>query len=184
MEESEKEARNKAKELADKVSEPQKKPRQSTPTFSKNVYLEQPGGSQPRAAADESSVRNGAIPMKLNALFVIMLREEKIDADMVLVGHALGDAGFVGSRISVSFSRIVTRLNFKSTAPCSPTPPDTAAPFSEVPWYERGWMGLAIKGKQDQEAMIPAGAVDDNVSTAKSTIQVRQGLDARRRRGS
>ncbi len=54
------------------------------------------------------------------------------------------------------FSRIITRVNFKEGAVFA-DPADSAAPFGELPWFDRAFMGLAVKGSKIQEAVIPAG---------------------------
>src|SRR5262249_15170718 len=69
------------------------------------------------------------------------------------------------------FSRIVTRINFKDGAVFS-DPADAGAPFGDLPWFDRGIVGLAVKGSKVQEAAIPAGTPDDNVSTFAMTAQV------------
>jgi hypothetical protein len=69
------------------------------------------------------------------------------------------------------FSRIVTRLNFKDGAIFA-DPADSASPFGELPWFDRGVSGLAVKGSKVQDASIPAGTADDNVSTQKVTMRV------------
>jgi hypothetical protein len=69
------------------------------------------------------------------------------------------------------FSRIVTRLNFKDGAVFA-DPADAAAPFGDLPWFDRGIQGLAVKGTKIQEAAIPAGTMDDNISSVKSALRV------------
>ena len=41
-----------------------------------------------------------------------------------------------------------------------------------MPWFDRGVQGLAVKGSKVQEAVIPAGYADDNVSTEKCTMHI------------
>lgn len=69
------------------------------------------------------------------------------------------------------FSRIITRVDLKEGAVFA-DPADPAAPFGELPWFDRGVLGLVVKGSKIQEAMIPAGSPDDNVSTLSATIRV------------
>ena len=171
MEKTEKEARNKAKELADKISDPQKKAEAIYSYLQQNVTSSNLGGVNLGRSADEILSSKRGDPDEINSLFVIMLREEKIDADMVLMATQ-NWATLVRVFPNFSqFSRIVTRVNFKNR-PMFADAADPAAPFGEVPWYERGVTGLAIKGSKIQEAVIPAGTVDDNVSSVKTAIQV------------
>ena len=171
MEKSEKEARNKAKELADKISDPQKKAQAIYSYLQRNITSSNLGGVNLGRPADEIVSTKRGDPDGINALFVLMLREEKIDADMVLVATQNWETLVRGFPNFSQFSRVITRLNFKSGIVFA-DPADPAAPFGEVPWYERGVMGLAVKGSKIQEADIPAGTVDDNVSIARSTMQV------------
>ncbi len=171
MEKSEKEVRNKAKELADKISDPQKKAEAIYSYLQQNITSSNLGGINIDRQADGILSAKRGDPDEINALFVIMLREEKIDADMVLVATQNWETLVRGFPNFSQFSRLITRLNFKSGAAFADAA-DPAAPFGEVPWYERGVMGLAVKGSKIQEAMIPAGTMDDNVSSAKSAMQV------------
>jgi hypothetical protein len=100
-----------------------------------------------------------------------MLHEAKVDADMVLVATQNWWSLVKAFPNYNQFSRIVTRLNFKDGTGFA-DPADAAAPFGELPWFDRGVLGLAIKGNKIQDALLPAGTVDENVSTATSTIEV------------
>ena len=100
-----------------------------------------------------------------------MLREVKIDADMVLAATQNWDTLVRAFPNFSQFSRIVTRLNFKDGVEFA-DPADAAAPFGDLPWFDRGVQGLAIKGSKIQDAVIPAGTVDLNVSTVTSAMQI------------
>ncbi len=171
MEKSDKDVRNKAKELADKISDPQKKAQAIYSFLQHNITSSDLGGVGPRGQVDEILKAKRADPDEINVLFVDMLREEKIDADVVLLATQNWETLVRGFPNFSQFSRLITRMNFKSGVVFA-DPADAASPFGELPWYERGIMGLAVKGSKIQEAMIPAGTEDDNVSIAKSTIQV------------
>ena len=110
-------------------------------------------------------------PDEINALFVLMLKEAKVDADMVLVATQNWQTLVRGFPNFSQFSRIVTRLNFKDGAVFA-DPADAAAPFGELPWFDRGVLGLAVKGSKVQEAIIPSGTPDDNVSMEKTTMRI------------
>ena len=100
-----------------------------------------------------------------------MLKEVKVDSDMVLVATQNWQTLVRAFPNCSQFSRIVTRVNFKDGAVFA-DPADSAAPFGEVPWFDRGVQGLAVKGSKVQEAVIPAGTADDNVSTGKTTMRI------------
>jgi Domain of Unknown Function with PDB structure (DUF3857)/Transglutaminase-like superfamily len=171
MQKSEKEARNKAKELAEKLPDPRKKAEAIYKYIQQNITSSNLAGVHLGRPADEILSAKRGDPDEINALFVLMLKEVKIDSDMVLVATQNWQTLVRGFPNRSQFSRIVTRLNFKDGAVFA-DPADSAAPFGEVPWFDRGVQGLAVKGSKVQEAPIPAGAVDDNVSTGKTVMRV------------
>jgi hypothetical protein len=121
--------------------------------------------------ADELITSKRGDPDEINALFVIMLREVKVDADMVLVATQNVQTLVRGFPNVSQFSRIVTRVNLKDGVVFA-DPAEPAAPFGELPWFDRGVMGLAVKGSKVQEAAIPAGTPEDNLSVTKVSLQV------------
>src|SRR6202051_1338715 len=163
MEKSEKEAKNKAKEVAEKLPDLRKKAEAIYKYIQQNITSSNLAGVHLGRPADEILSAKRGDPDEINALFVLMLKEVKIDSDMVLVATQNWQTLVRGFPNRSQFSRIVTRLNFKDGAIFA-DPADAAAPFGEVPWFDRGVQGLAVKGSKVQEAMIPAGAIDDNVS--------------------
>jgi hypothetical protein len=171
MEKSEKEAKNKAKDLAEKLPDPRKKAEAIYKYIQQNITSSNLAGVSLGRPADEILSAKRGDPDEINALFVLMLKEVKVDSDMVLVATQNWQTLVRGFPNRSQFSRIVTRLNFKDGAIFA-DPADSAAPFGEVPWFDRGVQGLAVKGSKVQEAVIPAGAVDDNVSTGKTTMHV------------
>jgi hypothetical protein len=171
MEKSEKEARNKSKELADKVSEPRKKAEAIYKFIQQNITSSDLAGVALGRPADEILSAKRGDPDEINALFVLMLREAKIDADMVLVATRNWQTLVRGFPNRSQFSRAITRINFKDGAVFA-DPADSASPFGELPWFDRDVQGLAVKGSKVQEAAIPAGTLDDNVSTGKTTMHV------------
>jgi hypothetical protein len=171
MEKTEKEVRNKAKELADKASDPQKKAEAIYSYLQQNVRSSNLAGVGLGRPADEILAAKRGDPDEINALYVLMLREAKIDSDMVLIATQNWETLVRGFPNFSQFSRIITRLNFK-TGVVFADPADPAAPFGEVPWFERGVQGLAVKGSKIQDAVIPSGGPDDNVSTTTVTMQI------------
>jgi transglutaminase-like putative cysteine protease len=84
MEKTEKVARSKAHELTEKLSDPRKKAEAIYSYLQQNVTSSNLAGvGLGRPADDILSAKRGD-PDEINAMYVIMLREVKIDADMVL----------------------------------------------------------------------------------------------------
>jgi len=171
MENGEKDARSKAKEIAEKISDPQKKAAAIYAYLQQNVRSTNLAGIVLDRPADQIISAKHGDPDEINALFVLMLREEKIEADMVLVATQNWNTLVKAFPNFDQFSRIITRMNFKGVTVFA-DPADAAAPFGELPWYDRGVQGLAVKGTKIQDASIPAGVADDNVSTTKLSMQV------------
>ena len=167
----EKDTRNKAKELADKISDPRMKAQALYSYLQQNITSTNMTGVDIGREADAVLSGKRADPDEINALFVIMLREEKIDANMVLLATQNWQTLVPSFPNYSQFSRVVTRMNLKSGALFA-DPADPAAPFGQLPWYERGITGLEVKGSKIQQAPIPTGTIDDNVSTTKSALQI------------
>jgi hypothetical protein len=171
MEKSNKEMRNKAKELAEKLPDPRKKAEAIYKYIQQNITSSNLAGVYLGRPADEILSAKRGDPDEINALFYLMLKEVKVDSDLVLVATKNWGT-LVGAFPNRSqFSRIVTRLNFKDAAVFA-DPADSASPFGEMPWFDRDVHGLAVKGSKVQETVIPAGSFDDNVSTGKWTMHI------------
>jgi hypothetical protein len=171
MEKSEKEARNKARELTDKISDPRKKAEAIYAYLQQNVKSSNLAGVGLGRTSDEILSSKRGDPDEINALYILMLHEVKVDADMVLAATPNWWSLVKIFPNFSQFSRIVTRLNLKDGVTFA-DPADPAAPFGDLPWFDRGVPGLAIKGSKIQDALIPTGTVDENVSTAASTMRV------------
>lgn len=171
MEKVEKEARNKSKELTDKISDPRKKAEAIYSYLQQNITSSNLAGVGLGRPADEILSAKRGDPDQINALYVIMLREAKVDADMVLAATRNWETLVRVFPNFTQFSRLVTRLNFKDGVVFA-DPADAAAPFGDLPWFDRGVQGLAIKGSKIQDALIPTGALEDNISTNTSTMKV------------
>jgi hypothetical protein len=171
MQKTDKDARNKAKELVEKIPDPRKKAEAIYKYLQQNITSSSLAGVYIGRPADEVLKNKRGDPDEINALFVLMLKEAKIDADMILVATQNWQTLARGFPNRSQFSRIVTRLNFKEGAVFA-DPADAAAPFGEVPWFDRGVQGLAVKGSKVQDALIPTGTPDDNVSTEKTTMRI------------
>jgi Domain of Unknown Function with PDB structure (DUF3857)/Transglutaminase-like superfamily len=171
MEKGEKETRNKAKELAEKLPDPHKKAEAIYKYIQMNIASSDLAGVGLGRPADEILSAKRGDPDEINALFVLMLKEAKVEADMVLVATQNWQTLIRSFPNRSQFSRIVTRLNFKDGAVFA-DPADSAAPFGELPWFDRGVSGLAVKGSKVQDASIPPGTAEENVSTQKVTMRV------------
>jgi hypothetical protein len=171
MEKSDKEVRNKAKELAEKLPDPHKKAEAIYKYLQQNITSSNLAGVALGRPGDEILSAKRGDPDEINALFYLMLKEVKVESDMVLVATKNWQTLVGGFPNRSQFSRIVTRVNFKDGAVFA-DPADSASPFGEVPWFDRDVHGLAVKGTKIQEAAIPAGTTDDNVSTVKTTMRV------------
>lgn len=171
MEKSQKEAKNKAKEVAEKFPDARKKAEAIYKYLQQNITSSNLIGVNLGRTADELLTSKRGDPDEINALFVMMLREAKVDADMVMVATQNWQTLVRGFPNFSQFSRIVTRVNLKEGAVFA-DPAEPAAPFGELPWFDRGVTGLAIKGSKVQEAAIPAGTPDDNLSVTKISLQV------------
>ena len=171
MEKGEKELKNKCKELVEKLPDPRTKAEAIYKYLQQNITSSDLAGVYLGRTADEILSAKRGDPDEINALFVLMLKEVKVDSDIVLVATRNWQTLVRGFPNRSQFSRIVTRLNFKDGAVFA-DPADSASPFGEVPWFDRGVQGLAVKGSKIQEAVIPAGTADDNVSTEKTVMHV------------
>ena len=171
MEKNEKETKNKAKQLAEKLSEARNKAEAIYKYIQQNITSSNLIGIGLGRPADDLITSKRGDPDEINALYVMMLKEVKVDADMVLVATQNWDTLVRGFPNISQFSRIVARVNFKDGIVFA-DPAEPAAPFGELPWFDRGVTGLAVKGSKVQEAAIPAGTPDDNLSVTKISLQV------------
>jgi hypothetical protein len=171
MEKSEKEAKNRVKDLTDKVADPHQKAQAIYKYIQQNITSSDVVGVLLGETADDVLTAKRGDPDEINALYVTMLKEAKIEADMVLVATQNWQTLVRAFPNRSQFSRIITRVNFKDGAVFA-DPADAAAPFGELPWFDRGVQGLAVKGTKIQEADIPLGTPDDNVSTTNATLKV------------
>ena len=171
MEKSQKETKNKAKELAEKLPDARTKAAAIYKYLQQNITSSNLIGINLGRPADDLLNSKRGDPDEINALFVMMLREVKVDADMVAVATQNWQTLLRGFPNFSQFSRIVTRVNFKDGATFA-DPAEPAAPFGELPWFDRGVAGFAVKGTKVQEALIPVGTPEENLSVTKVNFQV------------
>jgi hypothetical protein len=122
-------------------------------------------------SADEIIANKRADPDTLNALFVSMLKEVKVDADLVLVTASNWDQLIADFPNFAQFSRAIVRINFKD-GPVFADASEAGAPFGELPWYEHDIVGLVVKGSKIQQTKIPAGTADNNLSETKISVKI------------
>lgn len=171
MEKSEKEAKEKTKELTDKISDPSKRAQAIYRYIQQNVISNSVMGVALGRTADDVLKDKQGYPDEINALFVTMLKEAKINAEMVLLATQ-NDQMIIHEFPNLSqLTRIITRVDFKDGVIFA-DPADPAAPFGELPWFDRGVLGLIVKGSKIQEAPIPSGSPDANVSTTSATFKI------------
>ena len=171
MNQNDKEAKNKAKEIAEKLPEGRARAEAIYKYLQHNVASSNLAGVYLGRSADEIVSGKRGDPDQINALFVTMLKEVKVDADLVLVAAQNWQTLARPFPNRSQFSRAITRVNLKETTVFA-DPADGAAPFGELPWYERGVVGLAVKGSRVQEAPIPSGTPEDNLSVTKLSFKV------------
>jgi hypothetical protein len=171
MEKSMKETRNKAKELAEKLPDARSKAETIYKYLQQNITSSNLIGVGLGRPADELLTNKRGDPDEINALFVMMLKEVKVDADMVLVATQNWGTLVRSFPNFSQFSRIVTRVNLKDGAIFA-DPAEPAAPFGQLPWFDRGVTGLVVKGSKVQEAVIPAGTAEDNLSVTRISFEV------------
>jgi hypothetical protein len=163
--------REKAKELAEKLPDARKKAEAIYQYVQQNIVSTDLAGVALGRPVDEIMTSKRANPDDENALFVAMLKEVKVDAELVLVATQNWQTLIASFPNFSQFSRVVTRINFKDGAVFA-DPADAGAPFGELPWFDRGVLGLAVKGGKIKQDPIPAGSPDDNLSSTKVTVRV------------
>ncbi len=163
--------KEKAKDIAEKVPDARKKAEAIYQYVQQNIVSTDLAGVALGRPVDEIMTSKRANPDDENALFVAMLKEVKVDAELVLLATQNWQT-LTGNFPNFSqFSRVVTRVNFKDGSVFA-DPADAGAPFGELPWFDRGVLGLVVKGSKIQQAPIPAGSPDDNLSSTKVTVRV------------
>ena len=171
MNKSSKEARNKAKELAGKLPDPRSRAEAIYRYIQQNVESSGLAGIYVSRKADEVLADKRGDPDEINALFMTMLKEVKVDADIALVAAQNWRTLAVQFPNRSQFSGVITRVNLKEGAIFT-DPSDPAAPFGELPWFERGITAMVVDGKKMQQVAIPAGVPEENLSVMKVSFAV------------
>jgi Domain of Unknown Function with PDB structure (DUF3857)/Transglutaminase-like superfamily len=171
MNKSEKEAKNNAKELAANLPDARSRAEAIYKYLQQNVTSSELVGVSLGRTADEVLTGKRGDPDEINSLFVTMLKEVKIDANLVLVAAQNWQALTPQFPNLNEFSRLVTRVNLKGGTVFA-DPASASAPFGELPWFEEGIMGLTVKGHKIEQVIIPAGKPEDNLSVTKAAFQL------------
>ena len=171
MTKNEREVNRRTKELVGKLPEGRSRAEAIYNYLQRNVTSSNLVGIYLGRSVDEIMTSKRGDPDEINAVFVTMLKEAKLDADMVLVAGQNWQTLVSRFPNLSQFSRLITRVNLKE-GPVFADPAAAAAPFGELPWFETGVLGLAVKGSKIQEAKIPAGAPEDNLSNIKVAFEV------------
>lgn len=166
-----KQIKSTARELTDKSGGERERAEALYRYLQQNITSSNLAGVALGREADGILIGKRGDPDEINALYVAMLKEAKVDADMVLVAAQNWQTLARQFPNLSQFSRVVTRVNLKEGAVYA-DPADAAAPFGELPWFERGVTGLAVKGSKVQETQIPASAAEDNTSEMKVALKV------------
>jgi hypothetical protein len=171
MNQNDKQAKSKAKEIAEKLPDGRARAEAIYKYLQQNVTSSNLAGVYLGRSADEIVSSKRGDPDQINALLVTMLKEVKVDADLVLVAAQNWQTLARPFPNRSQFSRAISRVNLKEASVFA-DPADAAAPFGDLPWYERGVVGLAVKGSKVQEVPIPSGTPEDNLSVTKLSFKV------------
>jgi hypothetical protein len=162
---------NKAKELTDKISGPRERAEAIYRYLQQNITSSNLGGIVMGRTPDEVLSNKRGDPDDINGVFYSMLKEAKVDADLVLLATRNSQVLITQFPSLLQFSRAIVRLNLKE-GPVFADAADAAAPFGDLPWFEKGVSGMAVKGSKLVPTAIPAGAPEDNLSTSTFNLQL------------
>ncbi len=171
MNKSNKETASKAKELAEKLPDPRSRAQAIYKYLQQNITSSNLSGIGISRTADQVISGKRGDPDEINAVFVTMLKEVKVDADLVVAATQNWQTLVKQFPDLDQLSRMLVRVNLKE-GPVFADAADAAAPFGDLPWFERGVPGMVVKGTKVQDVEIPAGSPDDNVSASKFSLQL------------
>ena len=164
-------AKSQAKEVAEKLPGDRQRAEAIYEYLQRNIVSNNVNGVAPARTADEIIESKRGDPDEINALFVFMLKEAKIDANPVLLAGKDWQTLATNFPNLSQFSRLITQVNLKEGAVFVDAA-EAAAPFGVLPWPEAGVTGLLLKGTKLQQVQIPGGAPEDNQLVAKVAIQL------------
>jgi len=164
-------AKSRAKEVAEKLPGDRQRAEAIYQYLQRNIVSNNVNGIAPARTADDILESKRGDPDEINTLFVLMLKEAKVDADVVLLAGKDWQTLATNFPNLSQFSRMITQVNLKE-GPVFVDAAEAAAPFGVLPWPETGVTGLLLKGTKIQQVQIPGGAPEDNQVVAKVAIQL------------
>jgi len=168
---SDKQASTQARMLTEKLPDPRVRAEAIYKYLQQNITSTNVVGIGLGRSIDDVLSSKRADPDDVNALFLTMLKEAKIDSDFVLVATQNWQTLTKEFPNFSQLSRLIVRINLKD-GPVFADAASASAPFGDLPWFEKGITGLVVKGNKIQEAPIPLGSLDDNTSASKYTLQI------------
>jgi hypothetical protein len=172
MTKNNKEATGKAKEVAEKLPDPRSRAEAIYKYLQQNITSSDLSGiAMGSRSVDQVISQKRGDPDEINAVFMTMLKEVKVDADLVVVATQNWQTLVKQFPALNQLSRVFVRVNLKE-GPVFADAADAAAPFGELPWFERGVPGMVVKGTKVQNVEIPAGLPEDNVSASQYSLQL------------
>ena len=164
-------AKSQAKEVAEKLPGDRQRAEAIYQYLQRNIVSNNVNGVAPSRTADEIIESKRGDPDEINALFALMLKEAKVDANPVLLAGKDWQTLATNFANLSQFSRMITEVNLKE-GPVFVDAAEAAAPFGVLPWPETGVTGLLLKGTKLQQVQIPGGAPEDNQLVANVAIQL------------
>lgn len=178
-----KNVKEKARELAGKITDEREKAVAIYNFVQQNIQSTEFAGVGYIRPLDEVLTGKRGDPDEINAIYITMLREVKIDADPVLV--ASRNKMMLNPQLPnlVQFTGMTTRIRLKSMAGKDPQDPasylvadpsDPAVAFGEVAWYNQGILGVAVNGGKAENAVIPVRPATENLIETKLVSELGQ----------
>jgi uncharacterized protein DUF3857 len=161
----------KAKELTGKLTDPRARSEAIYKYLQQNITSSNLAGVGLDRSPDDLLMQKRGDPDDINLAFYSMLNEAKVDADFILLATKNWQTLVPQFPNLPQFSRAIVRINFKE-GPVFADAADASAPFGDLPWFEKGISGMAIKGTKLVPTPILQGSPDDNLSTSKFTIKL------------
>jgi hypothetical protein len=171
-----KSTKDKAKEIAAKFTDEREKAQAIYNFIQQTIASTEFSGVGYIRPPDEVLADKRGDPDEINAMYITMLREVKIDADPVLIASRNKMSLNPQFPNMVQFTGLTTRIRLKNAPSKDPKDPnsyvisdpsDPAVPFGEVAWYNQGILGVAVNGSKAENAAIPLLAAENNAIETK-----------------
>jgi hypothetical protein len=167
-----KNVKDRAKQIAGKITDEREKAVAIYNFLQQNIQSTEFSGVGYIRPLDEVLANKRGDPDEINAMYITMLREVKIDSDPVLVASRNRMTLNAQFPNLVQFHGMATHIRLKSATVkdtkdpncCIVTDPsDPATPFGEMAWFYQGILGLAVNGGKAENAMMPVLPAETNV---------------------